>query len=135
MSIDRFLPRARRLPLLVPPLFPSAPALFVTPFTGPFVPLSRLFSTSLCSPRPPSPTPYLHPPRSLVPSLFVAHPLFHRFASSFSFSLFASCDRTTQPNNRHRRLKPENSVASSLLFSRSTRQSSFSILRHPIFHH
>lgn len=68
-----------------------------------------------------------HPPLVSSPHV-LSCPLSFRRTSSFSpfyfplslslslsFSLFASCDRTTQPNNRHRRLKPENSAASSLL--------------------
>lgn len=50
--------------------------------------------------------------------------LFVLLFASFSFSLCASCEQTMQPNNRHRRRKPENSVTSpppslfhSLLFS------------------
>lgn len=132
MSIDRFLPRARRLPLLIPPLSPADSALFVTPFVSLFVPLSRPFSTSLRPSLPPPSCPYLHPTFS-CPLSFRRTSSFSPFCFLFLFlsvSLFLSrslCDRTTQPNNRHRRLKPENSAASSLLFSCSTRPSSFAI--------
>lgn len=45
--------------------------------------------------------------------------LFLLLFASFSFSLCASCERTIQPNNRHRRRKPENSVTSPLSLSLS----------------
>lgn len=126
VSIDRFLPRARRLPLLIPPLSPADSALFVTPFVSLFVPLSRPFSTSLCPSLPPSSCPYLHPTFSR-PLSFRRTSSFSPFCFLFLFLSRSLCDRTTQPNNRHRRLKPENSAASSLLFSCSTRPSSFAI--------
>lgn len=120
-----------------PPIDPQRSlTLFVTPFA--FVLsflLSRPFSTSLYPPfslRQPTPV-RIYSLSFLVPSLFIARPLFRLFRplgrpwrqflfsrslflllfASFSFSLCASCERTIQPNNRHRRRKPENSVTSS----------------------
>lgn len=133
MSIDRFLPRARRLPLLVPPLPPlplnscSLRYSLHWPFRSSLTTILYFAlpsSFSLSS----SPCPRIYIPRVLWSPLFSSHVLFFTVLFPLSLSLCLSlCDRTTQPNNRHRRLKPENSAASSLLFSRSTRRSSFSI--------
>lgn len=126
-----------------PPIDPQRSlTLLVTPFA--FVLsflLSRPFSTSLYPPfslRQPTPV-RIYSLSFLVPSLFIARPLFRPFRplvrpwrqflfsrslflllfASFSFSLCASCERTIQPNNRHRRRKPENSVTSPLSLSLS----------------
>lgn len=83
--------------------------------------LARPFSTSL-SPSSCTRPSFVHlfcTPRFLVLSLFV-HSLFHHFTPwqySIALTLYSSClplffaaswDRTSQPNNRHRRLKPGN---------------------------
>lgn len=56
-------------------------------------------------------------PMTVLPLFLLYFTLSLPLSASFPFSLCASCDRTTQPNNRHRRLKPENSAASSLPLS------------------
>lgn len=72
----------------------------------PFLPslATILYFASASSPSVLSALPVSYTPRSLVPSLFVARPLFHRFTSSFSssrslcpsFSLFLSLRVTTE---------------------------------------
>lgn len=133
MSIDRFLPQARRLPLLIPPPSPLSFCSLRYSLRWPFRSslATILYFASPPPLHPPSPCPYLYPTFP-CPLSFRRTSSFSPFCLLFLFllvslSVFASCDRTTQPNNRHRRLKPENSAASSLLPSHSTRQSSFSI--------
>lgn len=128
MSIDRFLPRASSpshpVPVLRPvPILRLSSSLSPShPLVGPFASLSRPFSTSLPSSSRASLLQLrtLHPAGFLVLSLFTARSSFSCFSvpsrsllifSCLSLSLFR-CELglgTTQPNSRHRRLKPENS--------------------------
>lgn len=112
-----------------PPLPLSTLSLFLS-FSA-LLPSSRPFRSSLATilyfTVPLLPPPSSSPTRRvLLFPLFSSRVLFFTVLLALSLFLSESCDRT-QPNNHHRRLKPENSAASPLPFSHSTCRSFLSI--------
>lgn len=142
VSIDRFLPRASSLS--TPLGGPLGPVLFLylclfvepPPLRSALSLSSRAtilyFAVTLLPRVPPSPA--YSAPRVFLFPLFSSRILFFTILSrsgvpsrlppppsSLPLSFAASWDRKTQPNNRHRRLKPENSCSFvPLLRARST---------------